>query len=78
MTETTTTARRIARRHNQACNSTLTGGILAFDRDGQGGEWYSAQSQPDAEILFGVRARRVTAREVQEWLDMQAEDALCA
>jgi hypothetical protein len=43
--------------------------ILAHNADGSGGEWYSRLSHPDAAIICPVRARRVTAREVQEHLD---------
>lgn len=70
-TQITTTARRIARCHNQ-CGSELTGGVLAFDEDGTGGEWYSAGSRPNAPLVYPVGWRRVTARDVQDWLDARA------
>lgn len=70
--EITTAARRIAREHND-CGGQLLGGMLAFDAEGRGGEWYSANSRPIAAILFPVGHERVTAREVQEWLDVRAE-----
>ena len=72
----TTAARRIARGHNKACGGSLSGGVLVFDSGGGGGEWYSRSSYGfgDDAIVFGVRHRRVSAREVQEWLDARRED----
>lgn len=67
-TEITPAARRIARAHNR-CGPALAGGVLAFDREGNGGEWYSAGSRPDAEIVYPVGWRRVGDRDVQDWLD---------
>jgi hypothetical protein len=64
----TTAARRIARDHNK-CGGQLAGGILAYNAQGNGGEWYSATSRPNAAILFPVSHRRVSARQVQEFLD---------
>jgi hypothetical protein len=71
--DVTTAARRIARAHN-ACGGELQGGFLAFDEEGRGGEWYSANSWPDVPIKFPVRAQRVTAREVQDFLDWEPLD----
>lgn len=69
----TTTARRIAKAHNE-CGGNLSGGFLAFDAEGNGGEWYSAGSRPDAALRFTVRPRKVTQREVQDWLDWLDSD----
>lgn len=66
----TTAARRIAREHNTQIGRS---GTLAFDAAGRGGEWYSEGSWPTADIVFAVRNRRVTAREVQEYIEW-AED----
>lgn len=71
----TTTARRIAREVNK-CGPTLSGGVLAFDADGRGGEWYSGGSRPEAAIVYPVGWRRVTARGVQDHLDMAAGEDL--
>jgi hypothetical protein len=65
---TTAAARRIAKSHNE-CGGNLSGGFLAFDRNGHGGEWYSKGSRPNVAILFPVGNRRVTAREVKDWHD---------
>jgi hypothetical protein len=64
----TTLARRIARANN-ACGGNLHGGYLAFDAEGNGGEWHSANSRPNAAIVFRVIPRHVTAAQVQDWLD---------
>lgn len=72
MTSTiSTTARRIAKAHNQ-CGGNLAGGFLAFDAEGRGGEWYSRDARPDAAILFPVKPWRLTQRDVQYWLDDHA------
>lgn len=65
---TTAAARRIAKAHNE-CGGNLSGGFLAFDQNGHGGEWYSRESRPDVAIRFPVKARRVTVREVKDWYD---------
>ncbi len=37
----------------------MSNGLLAFDADDRGGEWYSSESRPDAEILYPVACDRV-------------------
>jgi hypothetical protein len=66
----TTTARRIAHAHN-CCGPALSGGLLAFDSEGRGGVWYSGRFRPPATIVYPVRRGRVSAREVQTWLNEQ-------
>ena len=68
-TAITTIARRIAREHNAILSQASSGGVLAFDHEGRGGEWYSAGSWPAAAIIYPVADRPVTQREVQDWLD---------
>ena len=66
----TTTARRIAHAHN-CCGPVLGGGLLAFDSEGRGGAWYSGRFWPSAAIVYPVGPGRITARDVQAWLDKQ-------
>jgi hypothetical protein len=66
--DVTTTARRIARQAN-AHGGNMRPGTLAFDADGRGGEWYAQRSWPSAAIIFPLAHGRVTARQVQAWLD---------
>jgi hypothetical protein len=49
--DVTTTARRIARQAN-AYGGNMRGGVLAFDADGRGGEWYAQGSWPSAVIVY--------------------------
>ena len=65
-------ARRIAHAHN-CCGPALTGGLLGFDSEGRGGAWYSGRSQPPAQIVYPVRRGRVSARDVQTWLNEREE-----
>lgn len=76
MSTVTTLARRIARAHND-CGGHLAGGMLAFDHDGNGGEWYSAGAQLRVPYVFPVGAKRVTGRDVQDWLD-ESDEAIRA
>jgi hypothetical protein len=69
----TTTARRIARRHNQLAARRTPAGSSPSAPSGEGGEWYGAGARPDVPIVFPVRWGRVTARDVQEWLDDRSE-----
>jgi hypothetical protein len=66
--DVTTTARRIARQAN-AYGGNMRPGVLAFDADRRGGEWYSQRSWPSAAIVYPLTHGRVTARQVQAWLD---------
>jgi len=66
----TTTARRIAHAHN-CCGPALSGGLLAFDSEGRGGTWHSGRFRPPAAIVYPVSHGRVSARDVQAWLDTQ-------
>ena len=68
----TTAARRIASAANAA--NPGQGGFLAFRADGTGGEWYSDGSLPDVEIRYPVPTRRVTAADVQAWLDARDDE----
>lgn len=67
--EVSTTARRIARRHNQM--GAGMGGVLVFTADGCGGEWYPAESYGFGAdmVVYPVGWRPVTAQQVQDWLD---------
>ena len=72
----TTAARRIAREHNSRLAAGFAGnGFLLFGADGTGGAWYSANSRPvlEREIKFTMRRRRVTAADVQAFLDALAD-----
>ena len=64
----TPTARRIAHAHN-CCGPALSGGLLGFDSEGRRGAWYSGRFQPQAEIVYPVGRGRVSARDVQTWLN---------
>jgi hypothetical protein len=66
MAAITDTAQRIAHRHNEMRRS---GGVLAFDALGGGGDWYADEGPPDSAIVFPIRRQRVDARDVQDWLD---------
>lgn len=68
-------ARRIARAHNETLSQSSSGGFLAFDVAGNGGEWYSSTARPDVAVLFPVGSRRVSAQDVQDWLDARQEQA---
>jgi len=69
---TTAAVRRIARRHKQHAPA-HGGGVLAFNEDVTGGTWYAAGTRPGRPIVFPVGHGRVTAREVQDWLDHREE-----
>lgn len=74
MTEITTVARRIARRHNEHVGGALSGGRLLFDKDGTGGCWFSANTnlqalEEDGQVVFPVLPHRITYRQAQKWLD---------
>lgn len=72
--EITTAARRIARAHNAYIRSGMYGGFLVFNRDGNGGEWYSANSCPkltERHVSVSVRDRRLSYREAQDIIDEQ-------
>lgn len=62
----TSAARRIARAHNQCPE---TEGTLAFNADGEGGQWFPPNRHPIAEVVFPIAAAAVTEREAQDWLD---------
>jgi hypothetical protein len=66
--DVTTTARRIARQAN-AYGGDMRPGVLAFDAAGRGGEWYAPGSWPNVAIIYPLTHGRVTARQVQAWLD---------
>lgn len=65
-----TAARRIARAHNQ-CVGNLSGGKLVFDADGEGGEWYSANSYGfgPGDIVVTVRWTLMSLQEAQNIID---------
>jgi len=67
---TTSTITTAARRITRALNAEYRSGVLAFDAEGKGGEWYSIGSCVPARLVFGIPAgRRVTEREIQEAIE---------
>ena len=73
MSDLTTVARRIAKVHNDAIRCNLQGnGKLVFGLDGTGGHWYSNTAYGfscEEYIIFPMRQRMVTGRNVQDFLD---------
>ena len=65
-------AQRIADALN-ACGPALQGGWLAFDAQGNGGEWYSADSRPVAAIVWPVVPGPVSGRDIEVLLAERAE-----
>lgn len=75
MSKITLAAKRIAKKHNEKISSGLGGsGFLVCGRsDGAGGAWYADNSRPNIgpdDVKVNIGWSRVTARDIQERLDM--------
>lgn len=70
-TDVTTAARRIARTHNDY----LGGGLLVFDADGNGGQWYKDGTYGfDVDlIVIHMQHGRITGAEAQDLIDRMAD-----
>jgi hypothetical protein len=66
-------AERIAEVHNRVAGGSLTGGVLAFNHLGYGGEWFPANDHPAAAIIVPVQRYRMGVNEAQKLIDAYLE-----
>lgn len=67
-------AERIAEEHNRG-GSAMQGGVLAFNPDGSGGQWYSMNTTlPPQVVRVRVMDRHMTSEDAREILRQWYED----